>query len=171
MKILFASSEVEPFSKTGGLADVSHALPAALAERGHSLMVVSPQYASVKADGFERLGAIKLRFPFGEESAVLRGTRWSDRHRVVFLDHPGFYGRDGIYRGESEYPDNHLRFAFLSIGALAAAQTLDFEPDIVHVHDWQTPLAALALAQVYLDTSWWLRNNSATFHILPSQGA
>ena len=170
MKILFASSEVEPFSKTGGLADVSHALPAALAERGHSLMVVSPQYASVKADGFERLGEINLRFPFGEESAVLRGTRWSDRHRVVFLDHPGFYGRDGIYHGESEYPDNHLRFAFLSIGALAAAQTLDFEPDIVHLNDWQTALAALALAQGYRDTSLGRAKSVLTIHNLAYQG-
>jgi starch synthase len=170
MKILFASSEVEPFSKTGGLADVSHALPAALAERGHSLIVVSPQYASVKAAGFERLGEIRLRFPFGEQSAVLRGTRWSDRHQVVFLDHPGFYGRDGIYQGESEYPDNHLRFAFLSIGALAAAQTLEFEPDIVHLNDWQTALASLALAQGYRDTSLGRAKSLLTIHNLAYQG-
>jgi starch synthase len=170
MKILFASSEVEPFSKTGGLADVSRALPAALASRGHELMVVTPQYASVKSAKLVRLGEIKLRFPFGEQSAVLRGTSESIRHRVVFLDHPGFYARDGIYQGATEYPDNHRRFAFLSIGALAAAQVLDFAPDIVHLNDWQTALAALALARGYRGTSLDRTKSVLTIHNLAYQG-
>src|SRR5215813_4343390 len=157
MKILFASSEVEPFSKTGGLADVSHALPAELASRGHQLLVVTPQYRSVKSADLKRLGEIRLRFPFGEESAVVRGTNLSNRHRVAFLDHPGFYARDGIYRGQKEYTDNHRRFAFLSIGALSVAQVLQFNPEIIHLNDWQTALAALALDRGYRGPRWTMR--------------
>ena len=170
MKILFTSSEVEPFSKTGGLADVSHALPAALASRGHQLLVVTPQYASVKADDFERLGELNLRFPFGEQRAILRAARMSRRHRVVFLDHPGFYARDGIYHGASEYPDTHRRFAFLSLGALAAAQALRFNPEVIHLNDWQTALAALALQRGYRGTSLDKASSVLTIHNLAYQG-
>ncbi|HKD42014.1 MAG TPA: glycogen synthase GlgA [Myxococcaceae bacterium] len=170
MKILFASSEVEPFSKTGGLADVSHALPTALASRGHQLLVVTPQYRSVKSADLKRLGEIRLRFPFGEESAVVRGTNLSNRHRVAFLDHPGFYARDGIYRGTKEYTDNHRRFAFLSIGALSVAQVLQFNPEIIHLNDWQTALAALALDRGYRGTSLDNASSLLTIHNVAYQG-
>src|SRR5215468_4454966 len=170
MRILFASSEVEPFSKTGGLADVSQALPAELASRGHSLMVVTPQYASVDASKLKKLGDIRLRFPYGEETAVLRGADWSERHRIVFLDHPGFYRRKGLYQEEAEYPDNHRRFAFLAIGALSAAQNLEFDPDIVHLNDWQTALAAVALARGYRGTSLGRAKSVLTIHNLAYQG-
>ncbi len=170
MKIVFASSEVEPFSKTGGLADVSHALPAALASRGHQLLVVTPQYSSVKSADLKRLGEIRLRFPFGEESAVVRETTLSNRHRVVFLDHPGFYARDGIYQGAKEYRDNHRRFAFLSIGALAVAQILRFNPEIIHLNDWQTALAALALDRGYRGTSLDKASSVLTIHNVAYQG-
>jgi starch synthase len=170
MRILFVSSEVEPFSKTGGLADVSHALPAALAARGCSVTVVTPRYSSVKAQGLERLGDMRLRFPYGEESAVLRGTRLTNRHRIIFLDHPGFYARDGIYEGKKAYTDNHRRFAFLSIGALAAAQVLDFDPDIVHLNDWQTALAALALSRGYQGTRLGRAKSVLTIHNIAYQG-
>ena len=170
MKILFASSEVEPFSKTGGLADVSLALPAALASRGHQLLVVTPQYSSVKSTDLKRLGEIRLRFPFGEETAVVRGTNLSTGHRVAFLDHPGFYARDGIYQGAKGYTDNHRRFAFLSIGALAVAQVLRFNPEIIHLNDWQTALAALALDRGYRGTSLGKASSLLTIHNVAYQG-
>ena len=68
MNILFVSSEVAPFSKTGGLADVAGALPAALAELGHTVKVVSPLYQMVNAEGLTNTGKqIRLRFPYGVE--------------------------------------------------------------------------------------------------------
>lgn len=170
MKIVFASSEVAPFSQTGGLADVSHALPAALASRGHELLVVTPQYASVQANSLERLDEITLRFPFGEQRAVLRGIQLSRRQQVVFLDHPGFYARDGIYQGAREYTDNHQRFAFLAIGALAVAQVLRFNPEIIHLNDWQTALAALALDRGYRGTALETASSVLTIHNLAYQG-
>jgi starch synthase len=151
MKILFLSPEVAPFVKAGGLGDVSKALPAALARLGHEVMVVMPRYASIERAQLEPLDAhIRLKFPFGDEYAELLAKEVGEGHEVIFIDHPGFYGRRGVYgeRG-GEYGDNARRFAFFSIGALAAAQRLGFEPDVVHLNDWQTGLAALALRHGY----------------------
>lgn len=116
-------SEVAPFSKTGGLADVAAALPPALVELGHDLLLVSPRYRGVDPnaapdDGVER----------------------------VFVEHPGFYDRPGLY-GEAgiDYPDNDERFAYLCDAALEEASRRGFEPHVVHLHDWQTALAALTV--------------------------
>ncbi|HME91567.1 MAG TPA: glycogen/starch synthase, partial [Myxococcaceae bacterium] len=130
MKILYVSSEVAPFSKTGGLADVAETLPAELAARGNQVTVVTPLYQSASRRGLRRLEErIRLRFPFGEHQAELWEAQMRPGHRVLLLDHPDFYQREGLYQGPAgEYPDNHRRFAFLSIGALAAAQVLGLEP-------------------------------------------
>lgn len=147
MKVLFLSSEVHPFSKTGGLADVSGALPAALAALGHDVKVVTPRYADVRDPRLAPTGhALRLRFPFGEVGGPLLSVRLSERHEVLFLDCPALYGRPGLYGdAQGEFPDNERRFAYLCAGALQAAQRLGFAPDIVHLNDWQTGLAALAL--------------------------
>src|SRR4051794_23232282 len=98
MKILYVASEVAPYSKSGGLADVAHALPRALSARGHEVRVVTPLYASARMPGAEDSGrSLRLRFPFGEQEAAIRVSRPAPRHEVWFLDHPGFYGRSGIY--------------------------------------------------------------------------
>jgi starch synthase len=172
MKILFAVSEVAPFSKTGGLADVAHNLPAALAARGHEVTVVTPLYASIQATGVKSLRkSVRLRFPFGEQRAGLAVAEISAKHRVIFLDHLGFYGRQGIYHGPGgEYSDNARRFAFLAIGALATSEVLSFVPDIVHLNDWQTALAAVALARAYRSTSLRKARSVLTIHNLAYQG-
>lgn len=173
MNILFVSPEVAPFSKTGGLGDVAGALPRALAALGHDVRVVTPLYSSVRHPGLYSLErSIRLRFPFGEQTAALRAARLSERHEVIFLDHPGFYGhRGGIYAEHGyEYGDNHRRFAFLAIGALAAAQVLGFEPDIVHLNDWPTGLAAVALRLGYQGTSLARARSVFTIHNLAYQG-
>lgn len=172
MRILFIASEVAPYSKTGGLADVAGALPAALAERGHELMVVTPLYSVVKDPAIARLDAsVTLRFPFGEASASLWAAQRGKGHRVVFIDQPFFFARPGIYvEGEREYEDNHRRFAFFSIAALSAAQRLSFAPDIVHLNDWQTGLAALALSRGYQATSLARAKSVFTIHNLAYQG-
>ncbi|MGZ6130824.1 MAG: glycogen synthase GlgA [Myxococcaceae bacterium] len=172
MKVLYVASEVAPYSKSGGLGDVAHALPRALSARGHEVRVVTPLYASARIPNAEDSGrSIRLRFPFGEQRAVLRVARSAPRHEVWFLDHPGFYGRSGIYGDASgEYGDNHRRFAFLAVGALAAAQAMHFAPDVVHLNDWQTGLAALALARGFRGTSLGEARSLFTIHNLAYQG-
>jgi len=172
MNILFISSEVAPYSKTGGLGDVAAALPTALAARGHDVMVVTPLYASVKAPPLEHLGAqVRLRFPFGEPVAQLKGLTLGERHEVVFLECPALYGRRGLYGdAQGDFLDNHRRFAFLSVGALAAAQVLGFTPDIVHLNDWQTGLAAVALKRGFNGTRLSNARSVFTIHTLAYQG-
>ncbi len=149
MRVLFISSEVAPFSKTGGLGDVAGALPAALASLGHDVKVVTPRYRDVR--GAERLvptgQSLLLRFPFGELSGPILSTRVAERLEVLFLENDFLFGsRHGLY-GDAwgAFSDNHRRFAYLCVGALQAAQRLGFIPDIVHANDWQTGLVPVAL--------------------------
>jgi len=172
MRILYVASEVAPYSKSGGLGDVAHALPRALSARGHEVRVVTPLYASARVPNAEDSGrSIQLRFPFGVERGAIRVARPAPRHEVWFLDHQGFYGRSGLY-GDSfgEYGDNHRRFAFLSVGALSAAQVMGFAPDLVHLNDWQTGLAALALTRGFRGSSVGEARCLFTIHNLAYQG-
>jgi starch synthase len=172
MKVLYVASEVAPYSKSGGLGDVAHALPRALSARGHEVRVVTPLYASARVPNAKDSGrSIRLRFPFGEQRGEIRVARPAPRHEVWFLDHPGYFGRAGLY-GDSggDYGDNHRRFAFLSVGALAAAQAMGFAPDLVHLNDWQTGLGALALARGFRGTSVGEASSLFTIHNLAYQG-
>lgn len=151
MKILMISSEVLPFAKAGGLGDMVAALSAELARRGHDVRLVLPRYYSVDPGRLRRLEA-PLGVPMGIEeewcgvaTANLPGTRVP----IYFLDHQELYGRDGIYgtKSEPEFTDNLRRFTLLTRGALQLAKMLDWQPDVVHAHDWPA-----ALAPVYLNT-------------------
>jgi starch synthase len=155
LNILFVVSECVPYAKTGGLADVAGALPAALAERGHDVRVVLPRYRVTKKHPAARLGRV-LVVPIGMGHAygsiletTLPGSGGAaSRAKVYFLEHDTLFDRDGIY-GDSngDFGDNLARFTFLSRGALELCKTLDFWPDVIHVQDWPT-----CLVPVYLNT-------------------
>lgn len=173
MEILFLASEVAPFSKTGGLGDVSAALPRALASLGHTVKLVTPLYASVSREGLERTDTrFDLRFAFGTVSFGLWRTTVSMGCEVWFLENDGLYGRAGLYGdpGAPEYADSAHRFAALSMGALTAAQVLGFEPDIVHANDWQTGLTPLALKHGFAHTALGRAKSVFTIHNLAYQG-
>jgi starch synthase len=174
MKILFLASEVHPFSKTGGLGDVAHSLPAALAALGHEVLVVTPLYGALRER--ERLEPLHVRlpltFPAGAFPADLHRVQVGERHQVLFLGNDALFGqRAGLY-GEAggDYGDNALRFAFLSVGALTAAQVLRFHPDVVHLNDWQTGLAAVALLGAYAEGPLGRARSVLTIHNLAYQG-
>jgi starch synthase len=172
MKILFIASEVAPFSKTGGLGDVAGALPAALAELGHEVKVVTPRYADVKDSRLTPTGhSLQVRFPFGEESGPILSVKLSERHEVLFLENERFFGRAGIYGdANGEFGDNHRRFAYLSVGALQVAQRLRFIPDIVHINDWQTGLVPVALKRGFQASPLSRARTVMTIHNLAYQG-
>ncbi len=171
MRVLFVSSEVAPWSKTGGLGDVSGALPAALAARGHEVVVVTPLYGGVDpaAHRLERLGVtVHAR----GESAVLLGAALGGA-KVFLLEHERFFGsrRSPYGDGGSDYPDNAQRFAFLSRAALDVPRALSFEPDIVHLHDWPAALGAWILRHELADRPWARRARAVfTIHNLAYQG-
>lgn len=148
MKILFATPELAPWAKTGGLGDVAHALPAALRALGQDVRVLAPAY-----------GALLRSFPGAVEIArptllggllpvpSLREARAPDGTPLLLVDYPPFFDRPGNpYLGPEgrDWLDNHLRFGLLSRVAAwlgSAANTLDWQPDVIHCNDWQTGLA------------------------------
>ena len=144
MKILFVTSEVTPYSKTGGLADVSAGLPQALADLGVQVKVISPRYRSVAESGFP-FTALKspLHVPF-------RDHDFSDRlyvHRIkpelsyYFIRRDEFFDRTFLYgTPERVYFDNADRFIFFSRAVLTACRLLRFHPDIIHCNDWPSAL-------------------------------
>jgi starch synthase len=146
LKLLMVTSEVAPFARTGGLGDVLGALPQALAEAGHEVLVVAPLFPSVlTAAGLRNTGkSVEVGFPSGTETAGLVEAVVDKGARFVFLDHPGFFARAGFYGdANGDYADNARRFAFLSEGALSAAGVLGFQEQIIHAHDWHAGLAPL----------------------------
>ncbi len=146
MKVLFCVSEAVPFAKTGGLADVAGALPAALQKLGHDVRVVLPRYRDVSTEGLTPV--LPLRLTLGEttvEGAVLEG-RSPTGVPFLFVECPAFFDRGGLY-GESgrDYPDNLARFIFFSQAVIALAE--HFSSDLIHCNDWHTALVPAFLDQ------------------------
>jgi starch synthase len=148
------ASEVAPFAKTGGLADVLGSLPAALDELGHDVTVVTPRYRGVSTDAASAHGR-RVWLGRAAHDVEVHTRPLSTRRRVLFLDYPPFYGRDGLYgSGGRDFDDNAERFALLAVAALDVGQTADVvpRPTIIHTHDWQ---AGLALSWLRHDPRRW----------------
>lgn len=150
MNILLASSEVHPYSKTGGLADMVGSLGKALARAGQRVGIITPLYQGVR----ERFPALNrecsLDLPLGLRR--VRGEVWSFQApaglTIYFIDQPQFYQRSGLYQKDGiDYPDNAERFLFLAKAVTHLALHLDWSPDVVHLNDWQVAFAALYLNQ------------------------
>ncbi len=172
MRVLFVSSEVAPFAKTGGLGDVSSALPKALAELGHDVRVVLPYYRRVHEGGHEVEPAIPplevqlgpRRFTF----ATLRSTLPGSSVPIYFVHCPALYDRASIYTQDG---DEHVRFALLGWAALRIAQQLRFAPDVVHGHDWPTALVPLTMRTVFAwDRLFDQTRTVLTIHNIGHQG-
>ncbi|HBH97705.1 MAG TPA: glycogen synthase GlgA [Candidatus Omnitrophica bacterium] len=176
MKILFVASEVSPFAKTGGLADVAGSLPRALARLGHEVRLIMPRYRAVDPKRF-RLKPRLPRFtvPLGSsrvDGSVFEGVLPGTKIPAHFVDQPDLFDRDGLYQYEGrDFPDNLARFSFFSRAVLDAVPRLGWPPDVVHCHDWQTALiiAHLALARAS-DPFWQSAASVLTVHNLAYQG-
>lgn len=153
MNVLFVASEMEPFAKTGGLADVIGVLPKRLSDLGLDVRVVLPLYKEAERN-LRRLGIktqtirnIELIVPIDwipykgkVKEAKIDGVT------VYFLINDDLYNRDYIYGSPvGDYQDNDLRFGFLSLGALEIVKALNFQPDVIHCNDWQTALVPISL--------------------------
>ena len=134
------ASEAQPFSKTGGLADVATALPKALGKLGHDVTVVTPRYRGV-TDG-PIVDRLSLEVAGHRFTANLIEARLDGAARVLLLDCPELYDRAGIYYdARGDYADNAVRYAFLSAAAIDWLAGKDDPFDIIHSHDWQGGLA------------------------------
>jgi len=162
MKILFCSSEVAPYAKTGGLADVSAALPLALADMKQQVKIVMPRYRQVDIKRF------KLRKIKGD---IYKGNL-SNLVDVYFVDNRRFFGREGIYgTKQGDYKDNLERFSFFSRRAIELMKDINFKADIVHCNDWQTAAIIIYLKNVYQNDPFFKGTKTLfTIHNIGYQG-
>ena len=155
LNIMLASSECVPFAKSGGLADVVGALPAALKALGHNVIVIMPKYRSIDADKFKLepyLEPMGVWMGDSEEWCAVQRTVAAGGVPVYFIEADKYFDREGLYNdaANNDYLDNPRRFGFLSRAALQLCKDIGFKPDIIHAHDWQT-----ALMPAYLKIWHW----------------
>ncbi|TAM43455.1 glycogen synthase [bacterium] len=151
MKIALIASEVVPFAKTGGLADVAGALPIALEGLGCEVIIIMPGYKCVK----------------GISPSVV-----GKNIKVYFVENDLYFNRDGLYMDKKgDYKDNLERFAFFCRKSLELLKEINFNADILHLHDWQSSLAAVYLKNLYAKQPFYSRMKSLlTIHNIGYQG-
>jgi starch synthase len=176
LKIVFIASECVPYAKTGGLADVVGALPGALRQLGHEVIIIMPLYRGIDRKKFNIqpfLNPLGVWMGDTEEWCAVHKTNNPEAVPVYFIEFANYFDRDGIYHDAefNDFGDNPRRFAFLSRAGLQLCKDIGFNPDIVHAHDWQT-----ALAPAYLKIWHWddaILGNTAsvlTIHNIGYQG-
>jgi starch synthase len=144
VKIAIVAAEMGPHAKAGGLGDVMGALPQALLRAGAKPSVILPAYRALLGNKATSVVSENQEVTLGTDRETYRLLRADgpDGVPLYLIDHPGFFGREGIYGEQgSDYPDNTRRFIFFGRAAAAVAATLD--PDILHVHDWHAALTTI----------------------------
>lgn len=174
LKILFIASEVEGFSKTGGLADTAKALLIELHKLGHEVKIITPFYRTM-----ERKEEATFRFDltlnsdsahpnihFQVQQLQLQGIPLLAIDNAHYFDRIGLYGEDN-----RAYSDNGERFAFFCLAALQTCDADDFTPDIIHCHDWHSALIPYLLKTRYQNYSRFMHTKTIlTIHNACYQG-
>lgn len=145
IRVAFLTPEMAPLAKTGGLADVTGALPRYLARNPQlEVVAIMPLHREVRKKNFPLKTAFEhltIDWP-GSEKVFSVQEFQSEGFRVYLIDNPRLFDRDYLYSTpEGDYPDNGERFAFFSLAALETLRALSWKPDIIHAHDWQSALA------------------------------
>jgi starch synthase len=154
MNIAFVASEVVPFAKTGGLADVSGSLPIELTKLGNAVKVFMPKYYSVDEKRFNLkheawLGNIPIRVAKKTHNVqIFSGFLDDSETEIYFIDYPPFFHRHSLYTNDY---DEDERFILFSKAVIELIQRLYWQPNIIHLNDWQTGLIPLLIMDNY---SW-----------------
>ncbi len=163
------TAEYTPYARTGGLAEAVQGLATIQTRQGISVVVIIPLYRAVRA-------AAKNLVPVGDPITVHVGPRREQVRffrdadveggpTVLFVDHPGYFDREGIYvEGGADYPDNPRRFALFTRAALEAISSLVKGPVLVHAHDWHSALA-LVYMRSYSDLRQRFRGTPAVMSV------
>ena len=182
MNIVYVSSEVAPFSKTGGLADIAGALPPEIAALGHHVSVMTPYYRGTKkiepkpkliAEGAVSVGtesvpwSLYLSAASPSPSGATKGQL-----KIYFIGCDSYFDRDGLYgTPNGDYEDSCSRFVFFSRACLAAAKSLGQPVDIWHCHDWQTAIIPAYLKILLASDPFYSASKTVfTIHNLAYQG-
>src|SRR5262245_23955148 len=152
LRVLMVASEAQPFSKTGGLADVAGSLTRALGGLGHDVTLVTPRYRGVP--GGPSRGTVGASVAGHWFEAAMFEAPLGDNARALLVDCPPLYDRGGIYaEPHRDYDDNPIRFAFLTIAALEWASWQASPPAVIHAHDWQAGLLPV-YARTHFSRLW-----------------
>ena len=170
MKILFVASESVPFVKTGGLADVVGALAPVLAKQGHDVRVIIPQFSAIPQEWVSKMEhAVDFEVQLGWRRQYC-GIEMLKKDGVIwyFMDNKYYFGRPYIYgMGGDEYE----RFGFFCRGVLNMLPLIDFQPDVIHAHDWQSGMVPALLKIQYAHLPFYTKIKTIfTIHNLQYQG-
>lgn len=176
MKILFASAEVAPFSKVGGLADVVGSLPKYLKDDAE-IAIFTPLYGCINKEKFNieevENSRLKIKFGWSENIFTLfKATLPGTKINVFFIENPKYYTCfDTVYPHNIDERYNHERFIAFSRAVLEYTQLLNFKPDIIHANDWHTGMLPVYLKTTYRDNEFF-KNTKTVFsiHNLAHQG-
>jgi starch synthase len=159
LKIAHVSSEVDPFSRSGGLASVAASLPKAHRELGHAVIVITPFYQKLINPEQHRLELVFGDEPiFLGEQLVGRAALWrgylAENLPIYFIANQEFFGHQA---GQYLYgaPKENLQFLFFDLAVLTFLKKLDWRPDILHCHDWHSGLIPYFLKERFRRDEFW----------------
>ncbi|MDR3176494.1 MAG: glycogen synthase GlgA [Desulfovibrio sp.] len=174
-RVFFATSEVYPFSKSGGLGDVMGALPEAMQKNGQPAAVISPFYGRISTGNF-RLRLTMPDLPVGYPWEPVTASVYETTHHGVplfFIDRAEYFDRRHYYNdpNRGDYFDNAERFIFFCRAAVALMEHFGVPPVAVHAHDWQTALLPVYIYFLRRDNPFWASTGTVfTIHNLAFQG-
>lgn len=175
LNILIAASEVHPFAKTGGLADVCGALPKALSRLGHKVRVILPLYGCVNLSQYDLKQiseTVSVSVGPHKKEGVLFEGELSPGVSVIFIGREEYFDREHLYGPPGgAYSDNAERFIFFSRALIETCKAINFKPDIIHCNDWQTGLVPVYLKTLYNYDSFFRKTRTIfSIHNLGYQG-
>ncbi len=145
MKIIHIASEINPFAKTGGLADVVGSLPASISRLGHKVVMFMPLYKQVSEKySLEFYSDFPLHTSQGIKTVLIKKKVIDKDTTLYFIGEHSYFFRDVIY---GDYVDNAERFSFFCRAVLAFIKKEDLSPQVIHCHDWQSALVPLYARQ------------------------
>ncbi len=168
LKVLVATSELAPFAKSGGVADVAASLSKELRRLGHEVRAVMPRYRQVDIGRYGLKPVVHdLQVPLGGQTipATIFEGRLGDVI-VYFVDCPQLYDREGMYG----FGDDDARSVYFSRALLEMLPALRFSPDVIHIHDWYAALVPNLIERVYTDGPTAETATALTIHNLAAQG-
>ena len=160
LNILFCTSEVTPYSKTGGLADVSNSLPQELSALGHAVRIITPKYGPLderRLRIYEIKRLTNIEVPIGDKMAICNIKSSfivspKGKVQVFLIENEEYFGNESPYtdiKTGKDYPSNDERFIFYNRAVVQVLGLLGWQPDIIHCNDWQTGLIPAYLKTLY----------------------
>lgn len=180
LKILYISSEIAPFVKSGNLADVANALPRALKDFGHDIRIFMPKYGTINDRKYTIREVIRLKeikVPLYQKT-VLADVKSAfvpdSKVQVYFVENKEYFDRPQLYinpETNQDWEDNAERFIFFSRSIFSILRKLHWQPDIIHCNDWQTAIIPFYLKTMFHEDPFFNKIRTLlSIHDLSAQG-